>query len=70
MKHYKSVAFLLIFRMSRSPIVNFLSAVLRLLLIHLLSTRNPIVPKWNKSLNTYVRSVMASPKFWVGQNVW
>jgi len=55
MKHYKSVAFLLIFRMSRSPIVNFLSAVLRLLLIHLLSTRNPIVPKWNKSLNTYVR---------------
>ena len=32
--------------------------------------KNPNLRKWNKSLNTYVRSGMASPKFWVGQNVW
>jgi len=28
------------------------------------------LPKWNKMLNTYVRSGMASPKLWVSQNVW
>jgi len=51
------------------PIENFLATVVSLLLIRLLSTRSPILPKWNKSLNIYVRSGMASPKFWVGQNV-
>jgi len=29
------------------PIEKFLTALLSLLLIHLLSTRNPILPKWN-----------------------
>jgi len=41
-----------------------------LLLIHLLSTRRPILPKWNKRLNTYVRSGIASLKFCMGQNQW
>jgi len=74
MKHYKSVEFLSIFRMSSPPAQtqspkteNFLATVLNLLLIHLLSTRSPILPKRNKSLNTYVRSGIASPKFWMGQ---
>jgi len=56
MKHYKSVEFLSIFRMSNprtqtqsSLIENFLATVLSLLLIRLLSTRSPILPKWNKS---------------------
>jgi len=70
MKHYKSVEFFLIFTMSNSPIENFLATVLSLLFIHLLSTRSPIFPKSNKSLNTHVRGGMASPKCWVGQNVW
>jgi len=77
MKHYKSLEFLSIFRMSSHPaqtqsppIKNFLATVLSLLLIHLLSTRSPILPKWNKSLNTYVRSGMANPNLWVGQNAW
>jgi len=62
MKHYKSVEFLSSFRMSspplhkrKAPYWNFLATVLSLLLIYLLSTRSPILPKWNKSLNTYVR---------------
>jgi len=55
----------------QSPLVeNFLVTVLSLLRIHLLSTRIPILSKWNKNLNTYVRSGMARPKFWVGENVW
>ena len=70
MIHYKSVEFLSIYRMSSPPIENFPATVLSLLLNHLLSTRSPILPKWNKSLNTYMRSVMVSPKLWVGQNVW
>jgi len=77
MKHYKSVKFLSIFRMSSPPtqaqspppIENVIVTVLSLLLIRLLSTRSPILPKLNKSLNIYVRRGMASPKFWVGQNV-
>jgi len=55
--------------MQSPPIENFLATVLRLLLIHFLSTGSPILPKWNKSLNTYMRSGMANPKNWVGQNV-
>jgi len=51
------------------PVGNFLATVLSLLVIHLLSTRNPILPKWNENY-TYVRSGIASPQFWVGQNVW
>jgi len=57
-----SVEFVFSFRIS-SPtaqtqsrtIENFLATVLSLLLIHLLSTC-PFLPKWKKSLNTYVRS--------------
>jgi len=79
MKHYQSVERLSIFRMSsppsqteRPPIKKVLAMVLSLQLIRLLSTRSvdTILPKWNKSLNTYVRSVMASPNLWVGQNAW
>jgi len=33
----------------KPPIENFLATVLSLLLVHLLSTRSPILPKWNKS---------------------
>jgi len=54
---------------AKTPIENFVATVLRLLLIHLLSTRNPILPRWNKHLNTYMHSGMDSPKIWVGQNV-
>jgi len=70
MKHYKSVEFLSNFRMSgppdkrKAPLLTVLS-----LLLHILSTRSLILPKWNKRLNIYVRSGVASPKFWVGQNV-
>jgi len=56
--------------MSSPPIENFPATVLSLLLNHLLSKRSPILPKWNKSLYAYMRSGMASPKLWVGQNVW
>jgi len=49
----------------KSPLLNCLATVLSLLLIHLLPTRSPILAKWNKS--TYVRSGMASSKFWAGQ---
>jgi len=59
-----------IFRMSSPPIKHFPAKVLSLLLNHLLSTRSPILPKWNKSLNTYIAVAMVSPKLWVGQNVW
>jgi len=58
MKHYKSVEFLSIFRMSSptaqtlSTRVKTLATVPSLLLIHLLSTRSPILPKWNKTINT------------------
>jgi len=69
-KHYKSVKYLSIYRISSPPTENFPATVLSLLLNHLLSTRSPILPKWNKSLNTYMRSGMVSPKLWVGQNVW
>jgi len=57
--------------MQSLPIENFLVTVLvlSLLLTRLLSTRSPILPKWNKNLNTYVRSGMASPKLLLGQNV-
>jgi len=55
------VEFLTIFSMSshprtnaKPPIENLLATVLSLLHIHLLSTRSPILPKWNKNLNTYV----------------
>jgi len=48
------------------PTENFLATVLSLLLIRLLSTSSPILPKRNKSLNSYVRSGMASPNLWVG----
>jgi len=77
MKHYELVDFLSIFRISSppaqtqsSPIENFPVTVLSLLLIHLLSTKSPILPKWNKNLKTYMHNGMARPKFWVGQNVW
>jgi len=50
------VEFLSIFTISSSPaqtlsslVEDFLATVLSLLLIHLLSTRGPILPKWNKS---------------------
>jgi len=56
--------------MSSPSIENFPATVLSLLLNHLWSTRNPILPKRNKSSNTYMRSGMVSPKLWVGQNVW
>jgi len=56
-----------IFRISSPPaqtkIYPIEATVLSLLFIHVLSTRSPILPKWNKNLNTYVRSGMASPKF-------
>jgi len=51
MKHYKPVEFLSILGVSSPPTENFLATVLSLLLIHLLSTRNRIFPKWNKNLN-------------------
>jgi len=58
MKPYKSVELLSIFRMlsppaqtQSPPTENFPATVLRLLLIHLLSTRSPILPKWNKRFN-------------------
>jgi len=44
--------------MSSPSIENFPATVLSLLLIHLLPTRSPILPKWNKSLNTYMSSGM------------
>jgi len=53
-----------------SPIENFLATVLSLLLIHLLPKRRPILPKWNKSLNTYVRSGIASLNICMRHNVW
>jgi len=37
--------------MSSPPPENFLATVLSLLLIHLLSTRSRILPKWNKNSN-------------------
>jgi len=40
--------------MSSPPIKHFPATVLSLLLNHLLSTRSPILPKWNKNLNTYI----------------
>jgi len=53
---------------TQSPsIENFLMTVLSLLLIYLLSTRSPILPNWNKSLNTYVRSGMASEQCHLGE---
>jgi len=77
-EHYGiSVELFSIFRISSSPaqtqsshIENFLATVLSLLLIHLLSTRRPILPKWNKSLNTYVRSGIASLNICMRHNVW
>jgi len=64
------VEFLSIFIISSLPaqtqssqIENFPATVLSLLFIPLLSTRIPILLKWNKNLNTYVRSGMAIPKF-------
>jgi len=70
MKHYKSVEVLSIFRMSspsaqtQTPhIENVLATVLNLLLIHLLSTRSPILPKWNNSSKILTRAVA-----WPAQN--
>jgi len=51
MKHYKSVDFWQFLeyqapaQTQSPPIENFLAAILSLLLIHLLSTRSPILPK-------------------------
>jgi len=50
------------------PIENFLATVLRLLLIHLLPKRSPILPKWNKRLITRAVAWPAQ-KNWVGQTV-
>jgi len=62
MEHYKSVEFLQISRMSSPSIESFLAAVLSLLLNHLLSTRSPILPQWNKSLYTVLTcAVLAWP---------
>jgi len=59
-KHYKLVECLSIFRISSppaltqsSPIENSPATVLVLLLIHLLSTRSPILPHWNKHILTW-----------------
>jgi len=43
------------------PVENFLATVLSLLLIHRLSTRSPILPKWKKSLNTVLTCAVAWP---------
>jgi len=75
MKHYKPVDLLSIFRMS-SPRTNAKPPYWKLssrgslcASYSSISTTSPILPKWNKSLNAYVRSGMASPKFSEGQNV-
>jgi len=52
---------------AKPPYWKHSAAVLRLLFIRPLSIRSPILPKWNNSLYTYVRSGMASSKLWVGQ---
>jgi len=65
MEHYKSVEFLSIFRMSSPSIEIFLAAVLSLLLNHLLSTRSPILPQWNKSLCTVLTCAVLA---WPAQN--
>jgi len=77
LKHYKSEEFLSIVIMSslhrtnvKPHYWNFLVTVPSLLLIHLLSTRSPILSKCNKNLNSYVRSGNDQTKLWVGQNVW
>jgi len=50
----------------KPPIENFLATVLSLLLIHLLSTRSPILPKWNKSLKYLPAQWHGEPKILSG----
>jgi len=73
LKHYKPVEFLSIFTTSsppaqtqRPPVENFLAKVLSLLLIHLLSTRSPILPKWNKSFKYLCSQWHGQPKILCG----
>jgi len=71
MKRYKSVEILSNFRMSshrtnaKAPVENFLATVLRLLLIHFLSTRSTILAKWNKSILTCAVAWPAQNFRWV-----